>query len=319
MILLPKHKEIIRDAGALTYQVSGHFRIVARSRRYKGERVLADFDNLILDQGLLRLAQSSATSTPYIQLGTGTTAPANDQTALTSYSSSISNNISNTNSYVPGPPSYGQVVRQMRGTVGGNTGTFSEIGYGWASVGSLFSRALILDAGGNPTTITVLSDEQLDVFYTFRWYFPLSDTSGTVTIAGSNYNWVCRSANITYLYATENFLRYGLFGQRTGTGDRIYSSDATLGSVTGSLSANSFAGSSAVQTAHSNPNLYVDTISTFPLTSTPSGGVGALGTFMFSANVATAVGIQTSFTPAIPKLSSQILTLTTRASVARYP
>jgi hypothetical protein len=319
MILISKQREVVVDTGPLTYQASGHFRIVARSPRYKGERVLADFKNLILDQGLLRLAASGgASSVGFIQLGTGTTTPAASQTALTTYSSSISNILATTNSYVAGPPPYGQVVYQYRGTIGGNTGTFSEIGIGWANVGSLSSRALILDTGGSPTTITVLSDEQLDVYYTFRWYFPTVDGSGTVTINGTGYPWTSRAAGISYIFNAQLLLSYGLFGQRAGNLDNIYPAGTALGAITSSPSGTPAPSSSAF-TTYTAPNLYVDTSSVFPLTSTPAGGVGALLVNMHSGAGGDPRGIQVAFSTPIPKLSTQILTLATRATIARYP
>ncbi len=44
------------------------------------------------------------------------------------------------------------------------------MGIGWNAnpSGALFSRALIVDAEGDPTTIAKLADEQLDVEYEFR-------------------------------------------------------------------------------------------------------------------------------------------------------
>ena len=77
-------------------------------------------------------------------------------------------------------------------------GNISEVGLGWGN-SNLWNRALIKDANGNPTTITVLSDEYLDVVSEIRDYptlsssgsFNLLDKTGaiinTYTVLGSPY------------------------------------------------------------------------------------------------------------------------------------
>ena len=55
-------------------------------------------------------------------------------------------------------------------------GNISEVGLGWGN-SNLWNRALIKDANGNPTTITVLSDEYLDVVSEIRVY-PTQNLSG---------------------------------------------------------------------------------------------------------------------------------------------
>lgn len=63
-----------------------------------------------------------------------------------------------------------------------------------------FSRALVRDAAGNPTTITVLADEFLDVTYELFLYPPSSDSSGSFNqmIDGSPaaFSYVIRASNI---------------------------------------------------------------------------------------------------------------------------
>jgi hypothetical protein len=318
-ILIPKYREIYRDIFAPEYRASGHFRFTARSARYKGERYLGETKNLILDQGLLRLIGGGGISSGYVQLGTGITAPANGQTSLVTYVSSISNFQSQVDSYVVGPPPYTQTVREYRGTVGGNTGTFYEVGLGWASVGSLLSRALILDGGGSPNPITVLSDEQLSVYYTFRWYPPTTDATGTITVNGSNYDWTARAAGISYAPQAEQLLSYGILGYRgIPYADLVYPAASTLGTITGDPSGVAIP-STAASTAYTSPNTYGEFISTFNPTVVPAGGVGAMATRIYASSGGPTRGIQVSFTPPLPKTGTQTLTITTRASIARYP
>jgi hypothetical protein len=49
----------------------------------------------------------------------------------------------------------------------------AEVGLG--HVGDMYTRALIKDGAGNPITITILSDEQLELTYYFRVYPPVGD------------------------------------------------------------------------------------------------------------------------------------------------
>lgn len=65
--------------------------------------------------------------------------------------------------------------------VGAATGNISEVGFGEFSNGTgLFSRALVLDINGLPTTITVLSDEQLIVYFEFWIRIPTDDAVVTI-------------------------------------------------------------------------------------------------------------------------------------------
>lgn len=229
-LLLPRRK--MDTLGGIHLGVEGHFTIRAVSSR--GSRLLADFDNLILDAGLERLGIAGVATS--IQLGTGSTAPAVGQTALTAYAASTSNNTASVESYVAGPPVYHQVIKTFRFAAGSATGTFSEIGIGWSGVGSLFSRALILDGGGSPTTITVLSDEALDVDYRFRVYPSTSDVSGTLTLSGTGYSYTLRPGLISSLaqWSPNAVLNAGFSVGAIGQLG-LYGASMSLGAITASL------------------------------------------------------------------------------------
>lgn len=232
-LLVPKKSAT--SLGGVRFGVDGHFTIRAVSRR--GVRLLADFDNLILDSGLERLG--TGTPVTHVQLGTGSTTPAVGQTALTAFAFSSSNQTASVESYVAGPPVYHQCVKTYRFAAGAATGTFAEIGVGWASSGSLFSRALILDGGGSPTTITVLSDEALDVDYRFRIYPSTSDVAGTLTLSGVGYNYTIRPGLISSLgqWSPSGILGNGFVIGATGQ-LAMYGASMALGAITGSLTGN---------------------------------------------------------------------------------
>lgn len=315
-ILIPSFKDIARDVGEMVMPVSGHFRIEARCpARYKGARVLADFPNLILNSGLTRLPQQGINSVGYIQLGTGTTPPVPTDTTLAAVSKVYSATATVTDSYVPGPPNYYQTIRAYRAGPGVATGTFSEVGIGWNSGANLFSRALIVDGGGSPTTITVLSDEYLEVYYTFRFYPMLTDITGTTTISGSSYDWVLRSRLVGVDNREASYLlTNGSWSSNVGNAN-IYQSTSTLGTITGSPSgSSSYANSSSV--AYTAGNFYSDFSAVYGPATNVAGGVKCIDS---CSSQSTVYGMQQSFTPVIPKTSTTVLTLTNRVTYARYP
>ena len=97
-------------------------------------------------------------------------------------------------------PYYISHIVEYHFAIGAAAGNLSELGVGWASSGTtLFSRALILDSGGTPTTITVLSDEYLYVTYEHRFYPSETDATGSIVFTGNiggTYTYTLRPAQI---------------------------------------------------------------------------------------------------------------------------
>lgn len=173
-----------------TMQLAGRFHIKAVNKD-GSERILADwFDNLILDSGLNRVGSGGVFIG--VAVGTGTTTPAVTQTALVNQ---VAYTSTQTGTDVSGSDVSGGFMylrRTYRFGAGSAAGNLTEVGAGWAS-GQMFSRTLIKDGGGNPTTITVLSDEYLDVTYEIRIYWPTTDSVATINISGTNYTVTCRA------------------------------------------------------------------------------------------------------------------------------
>lgn len=321
-ILVPKYTDQFSEQ-VYTMGMSGHFRIEARApHRYKGARKLAEFDNLILNSGLARAvvaAPSLIFSGGGVQLGTGTTPPAVTDTTLTAPSKYFTGTGPGaTASYVPGPPPYWQYTHVWRANPGEATGTFSEIGVGWNNGANLWSKALIVDGGGSPTTITILADEYLDVYYTLKEYPPTADVTGTTVISGTSYDWVMRSARVGFnSTAAQTFSAYGIASNYLGAGDTIFGAAAALGTIYTSPTGGGATGvgnnTRGFATAGSARRL----TTTFPLASgVPTGGVGAVQVFCDSGP---ALALQQSFTPAIPKTGYTVLTLSYDLTPARYP
>lgn len=153
-----------------------------------GEVVLPWFDNLITNAGLDSLAlgygdSGAGDKLSYCQLGTNATAPAFTDTALGARVGAASlfsqtKGIGAGNLYVWRKA----VFRFAAGSVSGVN--LSEVAVSIASTGTVFSRALLKDTGGSPTTITLAADEILDVVYELRVYVTNGTTTATFTIDG---------------------------------------------------------------------------------------------------------------------------------------
>ncbi|BDU17515.1 hypothetical protein [Lysobacter auxotrophicus] len=157
-------------------------------------RVAAQFPNLITTGGLDRIGNNNGAAA-YCQVGTGTAAPSFGDNSLANRIAGSNTEISGgtTQQIVAGPPRYSSNVSGRRFAAGVATGTLAEVGFGWATNGSLWNRALIRDGAGNPTTITVLSDEILDVYLETRIYIPTGDSAPFVlNLAGVDYTFVRR-------------------------------------------------------------------------------------------------------------------------------
>ena len=195
MILIPKYRDLIIPS--LVVGIEGRYRIIKHSPR-EGSRVVAEFPNVIVDTGLDRMAVGDAGSWHHI--GTGNTTPTTSDTSMANWLASSSTFQASTGpTYYAGPPDYQEYSQTMRFAAGtGTSSNIQEVGVGWASGGSsLFSRALIVDGGGNPTSISKAADEVLDVEYILRLYASTSDVTGTKTISTVDYNYVCRAVSVT--------------------------------------------------------------------------------------------------------------------------
>ncbi len=213
-------------------ELSGRFKIEA-IRPDGSKRVLADwFPNLILDAGLNRIGSGGFMS--YCMVGGSSSAALVGQTALVTP-------VANTNdelTYSVGTelgPGYCYIRRTYRFAAGVAAGNLSEVGVGWTG-SACFSRALIVDGGGTPTTITVLSDEILDVTYEFRRYWPAGDGTATLTVNAVDYDVVWRASSVgSWEVGMSSFVANGsndistfLFGVRSYTGGI----PANLGAIT---------------------------------------------------------------------------------------
>lgn len=142
--------------------------------------------------------------------------------------------------------------------VGQLSGNFSEVGIDYAaniynydsmpsntsysnhpSNNSVNTRLLITDAQGNPTTITILADEQLKISYSLEAKIPDQPVTTTAVLLSDG---VPSDINIT-CYRTENGTFQSLFNSNFGFSNQtssnyIYAINGTIGSTTVGMQVN---------------------------------------------------------------------------------
>jgi hypothetical protein len=166
-------------------RLSGRFRYEVR-REGKVIQSSPWFDNLITNAGLEALGEAKAIG-GWCAVGTGNATPAFTDTVLQSQIAAVAGG-STSQGVVTSGTRYGWQRRNYSFAQGAVIGNVAEIGVGWNTTVSLFSRALV------SPTVSITSIDQLTVTYEVRMYVPTADKTGTVTIGGTTYNYVLRAA-----------------------------------------------------------------------------------------------------------------------------
>jgi hypothetical protein len=279
-------------------------------------RLLADwFSNLITDNGL-ELIGTTGGYFGYCSVGSGNATPNNSDTALQTLVGTTSTLTTVTNVAQSTSPYFGTISLTYRFAAGVATGNLAEVGIGYDPTGiSLFSRALIVDSLGSPTTITVLSTEALDVTYQLRLYVPTADVTGTVVISGTSYGYTLRAANATSA-SDWSPVQYS----NIGGASQLTVGQGTIGGVTVLPTySDSTTGSSPVLQTYGAGNHYLDAITTFGLTEgNVVGGINALD-YSCGQTFGRLGRFQIQLSASIPKDASHTLTLTVRHTWGRYP
>lgn len=274
------------------------------------------FDNIITDQGKDLIGSPGYVDgfqipyiNPAVAVGTGSGTPTVADTTLDAQGAYYNGlaGVPTSNSYVAGPPTYWKTVYTYDFPEGGATGTWSEVGVGYYDSGSgnvkVFSRQLILDGGGSPTTITILSDEILTVIYELRAYFDTTDNAYAFVINGTdNYSGVYRPANIS----TATSLDHG-----AGHSASLVTHSGSIGAITSSPGGASANPSPFTVTPYTGGNYYLEWTATYPYNVSNF----SINSLLFITGVGS---WQFSVTPAIVKTDSYKLTLVVRISWDRY-
>ncbi len=194
------------------------------------------------------------------------------------------------------------VVAFLTGT--GGTGTYQLSASSTAASASMTSTVI-----GSPGSITILSDEILDVSYEIRLYPPLTDVNGSVVIGGITYTTVLRAAGAgSTSYWTPGSGSYSYMKLY----DYANCYSGSLGAITGIPTSN-IGSSQNTFTAHAYvPGSYTCSGTFNYSVSQQNGNISAI---LFQSSFGAA--FQVSFSPPIPKDNTKTMTLSASISWAR--
>lgn len=301
--------------------VAGQFRLVVRGPDGEVRRDTGWFDNLILDSGLNRWA--TGTIIGGVAIGTGTSTPVATQTGLDAQSAYTTSNQGITYGNSGAAPYYGTMLLVYRFAVGALNGNYTEIGIGWASGANMFSRALIVDSLGVPTTLTVGPTEQLDVSYTLRAYAPATDVVNTVLIGGVSTTVTTRASSVGAAgWGTSFSAKNSTEGGRSLTG--VY--DGAIGAITASPSGTPTYTTTVSFAAYVNNSFSITRTAGFSLSEgNLTGGIDAMwvsigiGLIVNPGSNNPYSAYQYAFSPAIAKDNTKTMNLVTSHSWVRRP
>lgn len=276
------------------------------------------FDNLITDVGMDQIAIYGNGSFGIAELftkcrvGTGNTPPAFTDTDLVSPLPTYISNESYTNTFVEGTPAYWSCIRTYRFGTGVAAGNLTEVAVYDSVTNQAFSRALITDGGGTPITVTVLSDEILDVTYEYRSYIDKTMYTDSVLISGVGYS----MQRMPYGIGTAPAINHAIRNDGAGNLTAVAHDTNSLGTVYQDLAVGGGSGGSGGATfaTYINGSFYKDVTYVFDLTMANfAGGIGSILLDMRQTKM------KLGFTPKIPKDNTKTLSVTFRVSWARYP
>lgn len=279
------------------------------------------FKNLLTNAGLNRWVGTTDPPVTYVFVGTGTATPAFTDTTLATYKAGVLPTTSNTETN-SGPPDYISTrTIYARFAPGVATGNITEVGTGWdtgtplASNYTLFSRALIQDSGGSPTTITVLADEYLDIYYYIKYYPTLTDSTYDITVGGSPITVTQRQFNVQ---STSKFSSSGL-GNIGFSVSAYFDTSATLISNTTVEGYTSWVPDMTITYDSYVTNSFQRT----GYAQVPTTGANMAIRSIFIQDLNTSHSLrqrrQLSLSAAVTKTNLQVLRLNQSLQVARYP
>lgn len=295
-------------------KVSGHFEVAICDAFTGKKRRVLNFDNLILNSGLNGYFTTSFSGQVWCVVGSGNSEPQVTNESLDNFVAWSSIGISSWTPVLPNPPEY---VAEIRANFRFNAGTISqnisEIGICNAASTAYWCRSLIIDEFGNPTTLSVLPTEYLDVVYTLRYHPDLEDRTFNVLIDNVTYNCVLRQANVGAGFGTSTTpLVYAPTPIRT-----VYSTQ-TLGEITSSPSSvSSNINLEPTELAYVNNSFKRGSELLLTLgAGNLDGGIGSMVIGREYSGIRDRV--QVSFSPKIPKNANTEMRFTLERSLGRW-
>jgi hypothetical protein len=299
-----------------THHLAGKYKLTA-VRPDGTERPLTGwFDNLITNAGMDQIAVGGTAAFSIAELftkckvGTGSTPPAFTDTVLVSPLAASVVNEAYTVSFVEGTPAYWSVIRTYRFGTGVAAGNLTEVAVIDNLTQEAFSRALITDSGGTPITVTVLSDEILDVTYELRSYIDKTTYTDSILISGVGYS----MQRMPYDIANPPQINRAMRNDGASGFSIVTRETNVLGTVYQNVSGTGGSASSYTIASYTIGNFYRDVTILFATgVSNFATGIGAI-TMDFRQTK-----MKVGFTPKIPKVSTNNLSVTFRTTWARYP
>lgn len=305
-------------------RISGEYRLVLNAGTPR-ERDTGWFKNMVLDNGLNMLGSGPSSIFANCSVGTGTAAPAAGQTTLGTYLAQKLGTSSTAATNVGTPTYAGQFTSSYTFAQGAVIGNIAEVGIGPGTLGTnLFSRSRIVDGSGTPTTLTVVALDQLTVYYRVTVTPVVTDATGSFLISGVSYNYTTRLGMAgTFMSAVGSYTSSDRFGAviiGAGNLTAAYPAASTLGAITATPSGSPSQASSYSLAAYSTGTFYNDTSIVWSIGQ--GNTLGGIGTVFVnwgcpSAGLVVRGGSQISFSPAIPKDNTKVLTLVFRVAWSR--
>lgn len=308
---------------SIEQRISGHITLQVLDSAGEVVRELPEFRNLIVNAGLDNLmggADDIQSMASRVKVGTGTGTPAASDTTLPGFL--LGQTVTGTAGAFQATtaPYYYETTLTYLFPLGAINATLTCLGVHNSATGSsIFAWSQIKDSGNNPTTLTVLSTEQLSVTYKFRVYAPVFTTTGSITVAGDG-------AHDFTMFA-HNFST-GAFGNAAGSvqinPDFMEAQGWTTmvdpvdikgsPSYTG-LSTVSMAATKGTYTA----GTFTRTLTGFMGTTTNVTGSNIKGIVLRSNSTPIGPSYTMKLTTPIPKTNTKTLSLTFQYTIARYP
>jgi len=304
--------------------VEGHYKIAIKKPDGTIDKPFGDrwHKNVITDQALqgfmntLDFGQGISSCV----VGTGNTTPTVADTSLVAQAMSAGFG-SGSSSIDPAPPyAYtGTCYFTFAARTGTNI-TLSEIGIK-SSNGIMFSRALIVDVGGNPTTLTLLVGEILIVTYQFTMTPNIEDQTGTFVLNGTTHTWVLRPQNVNNSYYSGSWPTAPDLQQYSS--QTYMCTDFVLGPITSSPSHSALQGLTQNRTDGPPGSYYREfyvsaTITQCNFTNGISGWKSrSLGCHVDGSGSATGWSYQCSIDPPIMKTADDLFTMRYRTTITR--
>ncbi len=302
----------------IKYEISGTYEISVYGSDGKLKTHIPEFKNLIVDQGMDRFGNNAGSGWGiYAFAGSGNATPANGNTTMQSFLGETNDVVSDQAESTYTTPRYVVHKRIYAFAIGAVVGNVAEVGVGWkpdASTRLIFSRALTVDGGGTPTTITVLSTDQFVLTYRLYVKVPDADVPFTYTDGATTYTVNARPLFAAAANGYAN-LGGGFWGASSSLTDAAIKETDILPAIDGTWST-----SGQFSSASYTPPAYINGSFKQTLQAVFAGSGGNFATGVGSVRFYTRDGAgrwMFNFSPKIPKVAGQSLILTFELTWAR--